>query len=248
MDDIVTDLSPSNTFLDELFEISRVSALEEMASGVAHELNQPLAAIATFSHAGEHMLNRPDPLVSRALDVFKQISLEALSAGDRLLGIRRLFAQARTQLTRCQMPDLVADVRPVLNNLALRFNASLKVKVPAALPDVRIDRLRIGYVLLALAKNALEASTQAAGERAIEIDICAERYTIETGITDFGAGVAPEVEEQLFRPFFTSKPRGTGLGLASSRAIVESHEGTIGFHNLPAGGVRFWFRLPIAHD
>src|ERR1700733_14264026 len=104
MDDIVTDRSTSNTFLNKLLEVSRVSALEEMASGGAHELNHPLAAIATFSHAGEHMLNPPDPLVARALDVFKQISLEALNAGDRLQGIRRLFAHAQTELMRCQMP------------------------------------------------------------------------------------------------------------------------------------------------
>jgi C4-dicarboxylate-specific signal transduction histidine kinase len=144
MGDTVTNLSPSSTFLNELLEISRVSALEEMASGVAHELNQPLAAIATFSHAGERMLNRPDPLVARALDVFGQISREALGAGNRLQAIRRLFTQARAQVTRCQMPDLVAEVLPVLNSLALHFNATLEVQTSAALPDVRIDRLRTG--------------------------------------------------------------------------------------------------------
>jgi C4-dicarboxylate-specific signal transduction histidine kinase len=246
MDDIVTNLSVSDTFLNELSEISRDCALEEMASGVAHELTQPLAAIATFSHAGERMLNRPDPLVARALAVFDQIGHEALTAGERLQGIRRLFEKARSQHTRCRMPDLVAEVRPVLNSLALHINATLGFNAPAIVPDVRIDRLRIEHVLLALVKNAVEASAHISGERVIRIDICTERYTVETGISDFGAGVPADREAQLFRPFFTTKPQGTGLGLASSRAIVESHEGTIGFNNLPAGGARFWFRLPIA--
>ena len=78
------------------------------------------------------------------------------------------------------------------------------------------------------------------------IDVSADRYAVETGITDSGPGVPAELQQQLFRPFFTTKPQGTGLGLASSRAIVETHDGTMGFANLPAGGSRFWFRLPLA--
>jgi len=71
---------------------------------------------------------------------------------------------------------------------------------------------------------------------------------VETGISDSGPGVAAEVADALFRPFVTTKPRGTGLGLASSRAIIESHEGTIGYDSLPQGGSRFWFRLPVAQS
>src|SRR5271154_2878193 len=83
----------SDLILKQLLEIARSSALAEMASGVAHELNQPLGAIATFSQAGERMLNRPEPLVDRALEVFRQINLEALGAGEGINRIRRLFDQ-----------------------------------------------------------------------------------------------------------------------------------------------------------
>jgi C4-dicarboxylate-specific signal transduction histidine kinase len=248
MDDIVKYLSTSDTFLNELLEISRISALEEMASGMAHELAQPLGAIATFSNAAERMLNRPEPLVARALDVLSQISHEALTAGERLQGIRHLFAQPRIQQTRCQMSDILAEVRPVLDSAALRVNVGLRVDLPAALPDVRVDRLRIEHVLLALVKNAVDASASIVGERVVSIDVSAQRYTVETGISDLGDGVSPEVEAKLFRAFFTTKEKGTGLGLASCRAIIESHDGTIGFQNVPTGGVRFWFRLPIAQD
>lgn len=82
----------------------------------------------------------------------------------------------------------------------------------------------------------------------VRIDVSADRYTVETGVTDFGRGVPVDLQDKLFRPFFTTKPQGTGLGLASIRAIVESHEGTIGVNHLPAGGSRFWFRLPVAHN
>jgi signal transduction histidine kinase len=80
----------------------------------------------------------------------------------------------------------------------------------------------------------------------IQIDVTADPYSVETSISDPGAGVPAELQPHLFRPFCTTKAQGTGLGLASSRAIIESHGGTIGYENLPAGGSRFWFRLPRA--
>jgi C4-dicarboxylate-specific signal transduction histidine kinase len=248
LDEIKTNWSGTELIHKQLMEIARASALAEMASGVAHELNQPLGAIATFSQAGERMLNRPDPMVSRALDVFRQINLEALDAGEGIKRIRRLFEQQLPARTRCQLPELIAELRPVLDILALRTKGSVRVDVPSSVPDLLIDRLRIQHVLYALTQNAVDASAQMSDPPSIRIDVSADRYTVETGITDSGPGVPADLQGQLFRPFFTTKPQGTGLGLASSRAIIESHDGSIGFDNLPAGGSRFWFRLPLAES
>jgi C4-dicarboxylate-specific signal transduction histidine kinase len=236
----------SDRILEQLMEIARASALAEMASGIAHELNQPLGAIATFAQAGERMLNRPEPMVKRALDVFHQINLAALGAGEGIQRIRRLFRQGSPTRTRCRLPELIAELRPVLDALALCTKSTLSVDLPDTVPDLLIDRLRIQHVLLALTQNAVDAGAQASDTPSIRIDVSADRYSVETGVTDSGAGVPDELREQLFRPFFTTKPQGTGLGLASSRAIIESHEGTMGFDNLSAGGSRFWFRLPVA--
>jgi C4-dicarboxylate-specific signal transduction histidine kinase len=238
--------SVHDAFLSQLSAAVRSTVLSEMASGIAHELNQPLAAIATFSHAGERMLNRSDPMVERALDVFRQIGQEALGAGTRLQKIRTLFELDRSRHTRCQIADLIAQMQPILMTAAEQHGVTMKFDVAGACPDVRVDRLRIQSVLLALVQNAIEASASGPGERLIRIDLVAERHAVETGIMDSGAGVPAEHAEQLFRPFFTTKAHGTGLGLAASRATVESHEGTMGFLNLSAGGTRFWFRLPIA--
>jgi len=234
--------------LEQLMEIARGSALAEMASGIAHELNQPLGAIATFSQAGERMLNRPDPMVDRALDVFRQINHAALGAGEGIKRIRRLFEQESPKRARCQLPDLIAELRPVLDILVQRAKGSVQVDAPSYVPDLLVDRLRIQHVLYALAQNAVDAGAQVSLSPSIRIDVSADRYCVETGVTDSGPGVPAELRTQLFRPFFTTKPRGTGLGLASSRAIIELHEGTIGFDNLPAGGSRFWFRLPLAES
>jgi two-component system sensor histidine kinase DctS len=246
LDDIKAKLPGPGLVLRQLMEIARTSALAEMASGVAHELNQPLGAIATFSQAGERMLNRPEPMVTRALDVFRQINLEALGAGESIKRIRRLFEQEAPVRTRCQLPELVAELRPVLDILASRTHGGLRVDAPGTVPDLLIDRTRIQHVLYSLFQNAVDASAPALETPSIRIDISADRYSVETGVTDSGPGVPAELQAKLFRPFFTTKPHGTGLGLASSRAIIESHEGTIGFDNLTAGGSRFWFRLPVA--
>ncbi len=234
--------------LNQLMEIARISALAEMASGIAHELNQPLGAIATFSQAGERMLNRPEPLVARALEVFRQINHEALHAGDGIRRIRRLFEQDVAERVICRMPDLIAELRPVLEMLAARYGGRMHVTSAPDLPPVLVDRLRIQHVLFALVQNGFEAAAARAGVPVVELRIGGDRYAVETSIQDTGDGVASEDRGQLFRPFFTTKARGTGLGLASSRAIVESHEGSIGFENLEAGGCRFWFRLPATQE
>jgi two-component system sensor histidine kinase DctS len=230
--------------LNRLIELSRIAALAEMASGIAHELNQPLGAIATFSQAGDRLLNRPEPMVSRAREVFQQINSEALSAGEGIRRIRRLFDHAEPTRSSCQMAEVVGELAPALQALARGAKVTLKVDVQSPLPEVNVDRLRIQLVLFSLVQNALEASSQNHGSQVI-IEVHADRYAVQTSITDSGAGIPTDLHDKLFRPFFTTKAGGTGLGLASSRASIEAHEGTIGFDNAAPAGSRFWFRLPI---
>jgi C4-dicarboxylate-specific signal transduction histidine kinase len=236
--------SGSEAILNRLMQLSRIAALAEMASGIAHELNQPLGAIATFSQAGDRLLNRPEPMVSRAREVFQQINQEALSAGEGIRRIRRLFDHAEPIRTRCQMSELVSELVPALQVLAQAADIGLEVDVRSPLPEVCVDRLRIQLVLFSLVHNALEASAQKPGSQ-VRIEVQADRYAVETSILDSGSGIAAELAGKVFRPFFTTKAGGTGLGLASSRATVEAHEGTIGFEKGIPAGSRFWFRLPI---
>lgn len=236
----------SDAIFRRLMDIARTSALEELASGIAHELNQPLGAIATFSQAGERMLDREAPLVGRALEVFRQINHEALAAGEGIHRIRRMFDAGDSARVRCQMPELVAELHPVLQMMTARYQGELHCHAAPGLPPLILDRLRIQHVLFALVQNACDAGSLGAARPTVKIDVDGDRYMVQTSVTDSGAGVSAEHQQQLFRPFFTTKRGGTGLGLSSCRAIVESHEGTIGFENLPAGGSRFWFRLPAA--
>ncbi len=244
MEYVNAELAGSDNMLSRLMELSRSAALAEMASGIAHELNQPLGAIATFSQAGDRLLNRPEPMVARARDVFQQINQEALNAGDGIRRIRRLFDHAEPVLARCQMSGLIAEVAPALDVLARAAGVDLSTIVESPLPEVSVDRLRIQLVVFSLVQNALEASVQNAGTL-VCVRVSADRYAVETNVWDSGTGVPAELVDQMFKPFYTTKAGGTGLGLASSRAIIEAHQGTIGFEKGIPLGSRFYFRLPI---
>jgi signal transduction histidine kinase len=245
LDDNKGDSARSEALLNRLMELARVAALAEMASGIAHELNQPLGAIATYSQAGDRLLNRPEPMVSRARDVFQQINAEALNAGEGIRRIRRLFDHAEPVRVKCQMAALVGELTPALQMLAQAANMALTVDVQSPLPEVCVDGLRIQLVLFSLVQNALHASIDQGGDYVL-VNVRSDRYSVETSVTDSGAGISMDITDKLFRPFFTTKSGGTGLGLASSRASIEAHEGTIGFDKAVPNGSRFWFRLPIA--
>jgi C4-dicarboxylate-specific signal transduction histidine kinase len=248
VNEIDSKAAVSAAILNRLLEIARISALAEMASGIAHELNQTLGAIATFAQAGDRLLNRPEPLVARALDVFRQINTEALGAGEGIRRIRRLFDQDEITRSRYRMSEVIGELRPVFEMIAQWAKVDLAVDIAPSLPEVSIDRLRVQHVLFSLFQNALDVSVQNSAPPRVTLAARADRYAVETSVTDSGPGIAEKTRGQLFRPFFTTKPHGTGLGLASSRAIVEAHEGTIGFESETAGGTRFWFRLPITES
>jgi signal transduction histidine kinase len=140
---------------------------------------------------------------------------------------------------------VVAELKPVLDLLATRWNTQLTLTVQADIPEVAIDRLRIQHALFALVQNALEAPTRDGETPNVRIGIHGDRYGVQIDIDDNGRGIAAADKARLFHPFFTTKQHGTGLGLASSRAIIEAHDGTIGVEDI-AGGTRFWLRLPAA--
>lgn len=231
--------------LNQVIEITRSAALAEMASGIAHEINQPLGAIAAFSQAGIRMLDRPEPMVSRALDVFKQISQEALNAGEGIRKIRRLFNQDDLERSRCSMDDLIVELRPVLDLLSKRYGGTLEFSPAATSPPLTLDRAKIQHVVYSLVQNGFESSQGDGGPR-VCISVAHDRYGTETSIIDSGPGIPLSAQGRLFKPFYTTKPQGTGLGLASSHSIIEAHEGNIGYENLAGKGCRFWFRLPQA--
>lgn len=241
---MTTRVDPSGTesILSRLGEVSRSTALAEMAGGIAHDLNQPLGAIATFSQAGMRLLDRPVPMIARALEVFKHINEEALGAGERLQRIRRMFDPCDLVRTRCHIEELIIELMPALEILSNRCHGRIEFN-PGASPALNVDRGKIQHVFLALVRNGFEAASGGATPL-VQIVVDTDRDGVKASVMDNGPGVPAEAKGRLFKPFFTTKPRCAGLDLASSHSIVEAHGGTMGFENLDGRGCRFWFRLP----
>lgn len=237
----------AQSLLARLMDVARASALEEMASGLAHEVNQPLGAIATYAQAAERMLNKSPPMIEAAADVMRQITKEALGAGEGIRRIRRNFNRETVQKQCCSIGAILSELEPLLQLLGERNGVRLQIDISPGVPNALADPIRIQHVLFTLIQNAFEAERNGLQEPHVKVTVASDRYSVEVAVIDNGVGISPDAQGQIFRPFYTTKSNGTGLGLASSRAIVEMHEGTIGFKST-SEGTRFWFTLPAFND
>lgn len=227
-------------------EAAHAAELEQLASGFAHELNQSLGAIAAFAQAGWRVLSGPGPTSDQAAAIFQEITRVALAAGTDVRRIRTLYTLAAPAVLRCGMEDLVNEIEPLLGLIALQNGGRLDIDMQPALPPVRVERPQIQCVLLCLTRNAFDAAAAIEHPPLVRIRISRACGDIETSVIDAGSDPSAPSQAGLFLPFFTHMDRGAGLGLASSRSIIEAHGGTIGFERMETGAGRVWFRLPAA--
>ncbi len=230
---------------ERLTHVARLSTLGEMTTGLAHELNQPLTAIATYARAAERLAAQGPAQHDEVVSALRQIAAQALRAGEI---IKRLRALVRNRETQEELLDLNAVVRE-LAVLALsdaRANSLLlQLELAEALPPVLGDAIQLQQVMLNLLRNAIDAvCADPASERTIWLRTARCAEGVEVGVLDAGPGIDPAIRERLFEAFATTKPEGTGLGLAISRSIVESHRGRLMWRaNAPRGSC-FYFTLP----
>jgi two-component system sensor kinase FixL len=229
-----------------MLQVSRLATIGEMAAGVAHELNQPLTAIANYAQACDRLLGRPGVDIEDVRSALKEIVAQAVRAGDIL---RRLRALARSQSMQRERADLnatIEDIRDLILADAGVHRARIRFELAERLPPVSIDTAQIQHVILNLVHNGLEAPTEP-GRPARELTVGTGRAAdgdVEIMIRDNGPGLSPEALERLFDPFFSTKPEGTGLGLAISKTVVRAHGGTLGCRSNPPHGACFSIRLP----
>jgi len=231
---------------ERLAHVARLSTMGEMAAGLAHELNQPLAAITTYAQACQRMLDKgeaPDAVHIREACV--EIGRQALRAGEVIRRLRGFVANraVRPELIGCNrlLEDAVSLARPDLRANDVR----LRLDVAPNLPDVMADAVQLQQVLINLIRNAIDATLQGgAAQREIRLCALCAAAGVEISVHDHGPGLDPAALANLFNPFFTTKPHGTGLGLAISRTIVQAHGGTLAYREEPGGGACFFFTLP----
>ena len=230
----------------ELDRSLRLAGASEMASALAHELNQPLAAIGTYVRACQLMLAHGGSPPEILRETMAKVTREVARAGDVLHRLRDFFRTGSGQPDRVDIPRLLNAVVAAARARAERHNVELRLDLPPLLPAVHADRIHVEIVLHNLVSNAIDAlSSTAAGERIVTLSAAMEdAQFVRIGVTDSGPGVAPEMRAQLFEPFATSKPRGMGLGLPISRSLVEAGGGRL-WHEHAGQGSSFRFTLPV---
>ena len=211
---------------EQLQHAQRLASLGEMASTLAHELNQPLAALCNFASAAKAFATqgRQDLLMS-SLD---ETAAQAQRAAEIVRRIRGFVRQRTVGPEDCEVDALVADVLALLHGEIRRQQARVIVRLPANLPTVRADRVLLEQVLLNLVTNSLQAMQATPVEcRVVEIDAACHAGKLQIHVADSGPGVNVALTEQVFTPFFTTKTDGLGLGLNICRTIMESHRGQL---------------------
>jgi len=229
-----------------MLQVSRFATIGEMAAGVAHELNQPLTAIANYAQSCERLLSRPAADLDDIRTAMREIAGQAVRAGDIL---RRLRSLAQSQPTRRERADVNATIEAI-RDLILAYGrvhrAQVRFEFAAQLPPVSIDTVQMQHVVLNLVRNGLEAPAEASvqtRELTVRTSLALDG-DIEISVLDNGPGLPLRTLERLFDPFFSTKAEGTGLGLAISNTLIRAHGGSLSYRpNMPHGAC-FSVRLP----
>ena len=237
----------------EIAHAGRVSMMGQLASGLAHEINQPLASILRNAEAAELFLQHPSPDLDEIRAILSDIRSDDERAGDVIDRMRALLKRQTLDTARLDVAALVGDVAALVRIDAATRQVKLDVDVPADLPRVRGDRVQIQQVLLNLILNGMDALNGTRLEdRRVSVTARANvdrgAPSVEIAVGDAGHGIPADTLARIFDPFFTTKPHGMGIGLAVSRTIVEAHSGRLWAENRNAGGAAFRFTLPIAKE
>jgi two-component system sensor kinase FixL len=234
--------------LQKLTHVSRLATMGEMAAGIAHELNQPLTAIASYAQACDWLLARGSTDTAEIRDALQQITAQGLRAGEIIRRLRNLARTPDSQRVLTDCNSLVEELRGLALTDARVHNVRLEMSLAPELPQVQVNRIEIQQVVLNLVRNAIEALESVPPERRdLILRTCpGADDTVEIAVADSGPGVDQKIVDRLFSPFVTTKPTGAGLGLAISRSIVEAHKGTLRYRPQVAGGACFSLRLPHA--
>jgi hypothetical protein len=233
---------------DAAHRTARLIALGEFASAIAHELNQPLAAIATYNHSCMRMLQSGNPDSGELQQAMHICRDQAKRAGKIIQRLRELLRPPGPEFTGQNLNELVGAVLRLAEPEAHDAGISFERRLADAAPVVRADRLLVEQVALNLVRNAVEA-VQALPEDRRRITVATRLEADGSGtfsVADLGDGVPEEAKERLFDPFVTTKPGGLGLGLSICRSVVEAHGGAIRHHGNGGRGAEFAFTLPGA--
>jgi two-component system sensor kinase FixL len=234
-------------------QVGRLATMGEMAAGIAHELNQPLAAIANYANAALRMTATTGAAAATDEDfqlALNQISQQALRAGEIIRRLRALVQNRETRLEPANINELIVEVLGFLQSDIRHGEVRVMRELDSDIPLALLDKIQIQQILLNLIRNAIEALTETPVESR-ELRVVSRLdgdQTLLIEIIDRGPGVPDELISRIFDPFCTTKATGTGLGFAISRTIAEAHQGKLFYESVEGGGSRFTLQLPYRRE
>lgn len=235
--------------LNDLAHTARLAALGEMASGLAHEVNQPLTAIISHASACLRMMASGRADAELMQESLQQIARQGERAGEVIKRLRRFVQKGEIEFRAADLNTVVRDVLWLLGHELKAAQVEITLELDEALPAVQMDSVQIEQVVFNLVRNAIDAmQARDGGARRLRIETAHDRWreapAVRVAVVDSGPGLGG-LGEQLFQPYFTTKPDGLGQGLSICRSIVEAHDGRLQAADAEGGGACFEFRLPL---
>jgi two-component system sensor kinase FixL len=233
---------------DQMVHASRLTTMGEMAAAMAHELNQPLSAIATYTAACKRFLDKGAEARADVVAVLQEIGAQAHRAGQIIQRMRDFTRTRQSQRRLTDVAAMIEEIRPLAELDARANHVRLTITIDPDLPPVSVDGIQIQQVILNLLRNGADAMADVSpADRRLTLRAWLQPdQAIRIDITDNGHGVGEAARQHLFTPFFTTKATGMGMGLAISRSIITAHGGKLDCVNNPEGGATFFFTLPAA--
>jgi PAS domain S-box-containing protein len=234
--------------LHQLAHVTRLGLMGEMASGIAHEVNQPLTAIATYAQVSLNMMQNENPDMSKLAEVIYKTQQQALRAGQIIHRMREFIKPNTKQMATTQLNTVINEAANLCLSELTHKNISLSLELQENLPPVSIDAIQIEQVIINLIRNSADALENCPENqpRKLSIESCLTvDNDLEVRIKDNGPGIDDDQRQKVLMPFYTTKAEGMGMGLSISQSIIEAHNGTLYFNSNPGKGCTFYFTLPV---